>query len=110
MGPKTPVAQSSELFRQPLCEMLNAKHPLMKPAHDVHASRRPCESHALAAPGDTLLVCSWLHLLKGRSLRKTRGGSGRLSREIARNANLLSEAVQLFESAPRCCSQSLHSQ
>jgi len=30
MGPKTPVAQSSELFRQPLCEMLNAKHPLMK--------------------------------------------------------------------------------
>ena len=30
MGPKTPVAQSSELFRQPLCEMLNAKHPLVK--------------------------------------------------------------------------------
>lgn len=30
MGPKTPVAHSSELFRQPLCEMLNAKHPLVK--------------------------------------------------------------------------------
>jgi transposase, IS5 family len=30
MGPKIPVAQSSELFRQPLCEMLNAKHPLVK--------------------------------------------------------------------------------
>jgi transposase, IS5 family len=30
MGPKTPVAQSSELFRQPLCEMLSAKHPLVK--------------------------------------------------------------------------------
>jgi transposase, IS5 family len=30
MGPKAPVAQSSELFRQPLCEMLNAKHPLVK--------------------------------------------------------------------------------
>ena len=30
MGTKTPVAQSSELFRQRLCEMLNAKHPLMK--------------------------------------------------------------------------------
>lgn len=30
MGPKTPVAQSSELFRQPLGEMLSAKHPLVK--------------------------------------------------------------------------------
>ena len=30
MGPKTPVAQSSELFRQPLCKMLKAKHPLVK--------------------------------------------------------------------------------
>ena len=30
MGPKTPVAQSYELFRQPLREMLNAKHPIMK--------------------------------------------------------------------------------
>jgi len=30
MGPKAPVAQSSELFRQPLCDMLNAKHPLVK--------------------------------------------------------------------------------
>ena len=30
MGPKAPVAQTSELFRQPLCEMLNAKHPLVK--------------------------------------------------------------------------------
>lgn len=32
MGPKTPVAQSSELFRQSLCEMLNAKYPLVKMA------------------------------------------------------------------------------
>jgi len=30
MGPKAPVAHSSELFRQPHCEMLNAKHPLVK--------------------------------------------------------------------------------
>lgn len=30
MGPKTPVAQSSELFRQPCCEMLNSKNPLVK--------------------------------------------------------------------------------
>ena len=30
MGSTTPVAQSSELFRQPLCEMLSAKHPLVK--------------------------------------------------------------------------------
>lgn len=30
MGPKTPVAQSSEFLRQPLCEMLNAKYPLVK--------------------------------------------------------------------------------
>jgi IS5 family transposase len=30
MGPKTPVAQSSELFLQLFCEMLNAKLPLVK--------------------------------------------------------------------------------
>jgi hypothetical protein len=30
MSTTTPVAQSSELFRQPLCEMLNAKHLLVK--------------------------------------------------------------------------------
>lgn len=30
MGPKQPVAQSHELFRQPLIEMLNPKHPLVK--------------------------------------------------------------------------------
>lgn len=30
MGPRTPVAQSSELVLQPLCDMLNAKHPLVK--------------------------------------------------------------------------------
>ena len=30
MGPKQPVAQSHELFRQPLVEMLNPKHPLVK--------------------------------------------------------------------------------
>jgi len=30
MGSKTPVAQSSELFRQLLCEIFNAKHPLVK--------------------------------------------------------------------------------
>ena len=35
MGPKSPVAQSHELFRQPLCEMLNAKHPLVKLADAV---------------------------------------------------------------------------
>ena len=32
MSPKTPIAQSFELFRQPLCEMLSAKHPLVKSA------------------------------------------------------------------------------
>ena len=32
MGPKTPVAQSFELFRQSLCKMLNAKYPLVKMA------------------------------------------------------------------------------
>jgi len=30
MSPIAPIAQSTELFRQPLCEMLNAKHPLVK--------------------------------------------------------------------------------
>jgi transposase, IS5 family len=30
MGPKQPVATSHELFRQPLSEMLNFKHPLVK--------------------------------------------------------------------------------
>jgi IS5 family transposase len=35
MGPKAPVAQSHELFRQPLCEMLNAKHPLVKLAEVI---------------------------------------------------------------------------
>ena len=32
MGPKTPVVQSFELFRQSLCKMLNAKYPLVKMA------------------------------------------------------------------------------
>ena len=32
MGPKQPVAQSRELFRQPLIEMPNPKHPLVKVA------------------------------------------------------------------------------
>ena len=35
MGPKAPVAQTSELFRLPLCDMLNAKHPLVKLADVV---------------------------------------------------------------------------
>jgi len=30
MGPKQPTATSRELFRQPLSEMLNSKHPLVK--------------------------------------------------------------------------------
>jgi len=30
MGPKQPVATSHELFRQPLSEMVNSKHPLVK--------------------------------------------------------------------------------
>jgi len=30
MGPRQPVATSHELFRQPLSEMLNSKHPLVK--------------------------------------------------------------------------------
>lgn len=41
MGPKTPVAKSSELFRHPLCEMLNAKHTLVKLA-DVDWERVEC--------------------------------------------------------------------
>jgi IS5 family transposase len=35
MGPKQPVAQSHELFRQPLSEMLNPKHPLVKLANVI---------------------------------------------------------------------------
>lgn len=42
--------------------------------HDVHAARRPCESLALTAPGDTLAIRSWLHPLRGWSLRETPGG------------------------------------
>ena len=30
MGPKPPVAQTGELFRQPLIEQINAKHPLVR--------------------------------------------------------------------------------
>ncbi|NDA51992.1 MAG: hypothetical protein EBX66_05920, partial [Betaproteobacteria bacterium] len=43
-------------------------------------------SLALAAPGNTLVVCSWLHLLKGRSLLKTRGGSDIALASFFRNA------------------------
>ena len=35
MGPKQPAAQSGDLFRQPLSEMLNPKHPLVKLAHVI---------------------------------------------------------------------------
>ena len=53
MGPKTPVAQSSELFRQPLCEMLNAKHPLVKLADviDWEEIERSFGAHFQATTG-----------------------------------------------------------
>ena len=35
MGPKQPVAQSQELFRQPLVDMINPKHPLVKLANVI---------------------------------------------------------------------------
>jgi IS5 family transposase len=35
MGPKQPVATAHELFRQPLSEMLNPKHPLVKLAEVI---------------------------------------------------------------------------
>lgn len=53
MGPKTPVAHSSELFRQPLCEMLNAKHPLVKLADviDWEEIERSFGAHFQATTG-----------------------------------------------------------
>ena len=53
MGPKTPVAQSSELFRQPLCDMLNAKHPLVKLADviDWEEIERSFGAHFQATTG-----------------------------------------------------------
>ncbi|MDH4449845.1 MAG: hypothetical protein QE265_04540, partial [Rhodoferax sp.] len=39
---------------------------------DAHA---PCEQHVRGLPGKTLLTFSWIHLLKGWSLLKTRGDS-----------------------------------
>jgi transposase, IS5 family len=53
MGPKTPVAQSSELFRQPLCEMLNVKHPLVKLADviDWEEIERSFSAHFQATTG-----------------------------------------------------------
>jgi len=53
MGPKTPVAQSSELCRQPLCEMLNAKHPLVKLADviDWEEIERSFGAHFQTATG-----------------------------------------------------------
>lgn len=45
MGHKTPVAQSSELFRQPLCDMLNAKFS----AHFHATTGRPALSPRLVA-------------------------------------------------------------
>jgi IS5 family transposase len=46
MGPKSPVAQSHELFRQPLCEMLNAKHPLVKLADVIDWEEIECSFSA----------------------------------------------------------------
>jgi len=53
MGPMTPVAQASELFRQPLCEMLNAKHPLVKLADviDWEEIERSFAAHFEATTG-----------------------------------------------------------
>lgn len=53
MGPKTPVAQSSELFHQSLCEMLNAKHPLVKVADviDWEEIERSLGAHFLTTTG-----------------------------------------------------------
>lgn len=53
MGLKTPVAQSSELFRQPPCEMLNAKHPLVKLADviDWEEIERSFGAHFQATTG-----------------------------------------------------------
>jgi transposase, IS5 family len=53
MGPKSPVAQSHELFRQPLCEMLNAKHPLVKLADviDWEEIERSFSAHFQATTG-----------------------------------------------------------
>ena len=58
MGPKTPVAQFSELFRQPLCEMLSAKHPLVKLADviDWEEIERSVGAHFQATTGKACSV------------------------------------------------------
>lgn len=61
MGPKSPVAQSSELFRQPLCEMLNAKHPLVKLADviDWDEIERSFSAHFQVTTGRAALSPAW---------------------------------------------------
>lgn len=53
MGPKPPVAQSHELFRQPSIEMLNHKHPLVKLANviDWDEIERSFRAHFAATTG-----------------------------------------------------------
>ena len=69
MGPKTPVAQSSELFRQSLCEMLNAKYPLVKMADVIEWDEieRSFGAHFQATTGrpalSPRLVAGLLYLL-----------------------------------------------
>ncbi len=47
MGPKQPGPKSADLFRQPLIEQINAKHPLVRPfvvarALMARVRREPC--------------------------------------------------------------------
>ncbi len=53
MGPKQPVAQSQELFRQPLIDMINPKHPLVKLANviDWEEIERSFAAHFQATTG-----------------------------------------------------------
>jgi len=48
MGPKTPVAQSGKLFRQPLREQINLKHPIVRkrPTSTVLRYRRISRSRS----------------------------------------------------------------
>ena len=39
MGPKTPIAQSGDLFRQPLREQINLKHPIVQLGEQINWQR-----------------------------------------------------------------------
>ena len=53
MGPKPPEAQSGELFRQPLIERLNSRHPLVRLAAviDWQEIERSFGAHFASATG-----------------------------------------------------------